>query len=147
MKKQEEALKEMQERFNFLNQDFMEGIEKAEVFFEDCENCDMKDECPNRDEYGVEGKLLEHIHEVLSKRGIDSNIHPMTSKHNGKIDEVVCRKGGVVPVNTIVTDSGPICTPDHNFLLITTKDGKELLYNVDIEELDKEKEENKMMYW
>jgi len=149
MKSQEEALKEMQERFNFLNQDFMERIEKAEVFFEDCENCDMEDECPNRDEYGVEGKVLVGIHRVLSKRGVDSNIHPMTSSDNGEFDEVVCEKGGVVPVNAIVTDSGPICTPDHNFLMIELEDGKKYLYTVDMERsVESEADEMKvpMMY-
>jgi len=149
MKIRKEALREMQERFNFLNQDFMERIEKVEVFFEDCENCDMKDECPNKDEYGVEGKVLEGIHEVFSKRGVDSNIHPMTSSDNGEFDEVVCKESGIVPVNAFVTESGPVCTPDHNFLMIELEDGKKYLYTLDMkmsEESEQDEVKAPLMY-
>lgn len=146
MSDQSETLKEIQKRLNFANREFMNQIEKVEVFYEDCENCSSKDECPNCSKFGPQGKMLENIHEVLSEEGVESHLHPMTSEDNGELEEIVCEKGGVVPVKTKITQSGPICAPEHNFLLVKTEDGKELLYTVDIDELVDERQGNPMIY-
>lgn len=146
MKDESEALIEMQERVNFVNSKFMEKIDEVEVFFEDCENCSARDECPNCGKLGAEGKLLKDIHEYFDETGIRSRLHPMTSKDNEELERIVCEKGGIVPVKTRLTEAGPICAPEHNFLLVKTEDGKQLLYTVDLSDLMREKEEYTMIY-
>ena len=137
-----------QKNLNFMDKNIIEKIDSADIFFEDCENCDMRDDCPHPEKFGREGKFLKEMHELFVENEIDSTLHAMTSKDNGDMGKTVCDQGGIMPVETKMTTAGPLCAPDHNFMLVELDDGRKMLYTVDSSWLfEEEEEEKKMMYW
>ena len=131
--KMKESFLETQTKFNlFLEGGIKEDIEEIHVFYEDCKNCPQKEDCPNKEKMMKGGIVLAKLHEVLEDIGLDSNLHPLTSKDNGELGKVVCEKGGVMPVSARLDEEMPVFAPKHNFLVIELEDGRKYLYMPDL---------------
>lgn len=128
--KETRTLLDIQEDFNIFEEKFREEINRVEIFYEDCKNCDMTDECPNMEEYKKEGIILQKLHEFIQNKGVNSNLHPLTSEDNKKLGEVVSKKDGVLPVTACLNFEIPLFAPKHNYFFIELEDGRRLLYLV-----------------
>jgi len=146
MKSEKEMMKEYIEKYDFLKDEFVEEIEHVDIFCEDCEECSLRDECPNVDTIGVTGIILKKLHNKYEEIDVDSRLHALTPDENGELDEIVHEAGCVMPVKTLVFERGFVCGPMRNFLVFKMVDGRQLLYDVDLEDTGDGDDVNWMMY-
>lgn len=146
MKSEKEIIKGYMEEYDFLDDEFIEEIDRVYIFCEDCEECSLRDECPSVDTLGVTGMILKKLHKTYEEIDVDSRLHALTSEDNGELDEIVHEAGCVMPVKAMVFERGCVCGPMRNFLLFKMVDGRQLLYDVNLEDTGDGDDVNWMMY-
>lgn len=140
------TLKKNMEKYDFFKKDFIENIEHVDIFCENCSKCPMMLDCPSVETMGKTGKILRELHKAFQESEVDSKLHELTSEEKGELDEVVRGAGCVLPVKTVMSDQGCVCSPIHNFLVFEMADGRKFLYDVDLEDGGDEEDDDGMMY-
>jgi len=128
--KEIEVLVRYQKKYNFLNEKFLNEIERVDIFFENCAECSSTEECGKVETIGLQGHLLKKLYYLFKDAGVDSHLHEFTSENNGEIEEVASRHDCVLPLKALFYPQGPVACPMHNFMHIVKKDGHKLLYQV-----------------
>lgn len=147
MKKSEkDLLDQYSEKYNFLDENFLDEIERVDIFCENCAVCSRNKECDNIGTFGFIGRMLMGLHQIFKEAGVDSHLHEFTSENNKDLEEVASQHDCVLLLKTLLHPGGVLSCPMHNFMQIVMKSGHKLLYDVDTMYEENELSRQDMMY-